>query len=140
MTEALFTSPVKDGKVTGDTALRIRQMLALYEGKEVEISLKEIKKRITISQRGYFYGVVVPYYRLFFYQAGHLYDDKDVVQYLARVVGKLTRIFIGPDGEKYEHTRSIESLEKPEMSAFLEACLQHAAEIGLMIPPSERKS
>lgn len=133
MTEALFTSPVKDGKVTGDTALRIRQMLALYEGKEVEISLKEVKKRVTQSQRGYFHGVIVPQYRLHFHNAGHTYDDSTVRHYLARYVGKLTRTFVGPDDKEYEHVKSVESLTKEEMSDFIEICLQHAAEIGLMI-------
>lgn len=139
MTEALFTSLVKDGKIDGSEALRIRQMLALYEGKEVEISLKEVKKRITISQRGYFHGVIVPAFRLHFHNAGYTYDDADVRQYLARDVAKLTRIFVGPDDKEYEHVKSVESLTKEEMSDFIEVCLQHAAEIGLMIPPSERK-
>lgn len=140
MTEALFTSPVKDGKVTGDIALRIRQMLALYEGKEVEITIRERKKRISQSQRGYFYAAIVPAFRLFYYENGTLYDDPDMKHYLKKEVGKLTRTYLGPDGKQETRVRSLESLSKEEMSVFIEVCLQHAAEIGLMIPPSERKS
>lgn len=133
-----IVSPVTRGSLSDEAHRRIRLALQGMEGKRVQLTLKEIKRRRSNNQNAYYWGVAIPAITAMFREAGNYVDDEEVHEFLKLRVGKLSRVLVMPDGEIIKTLGSTAALTTMEFEAYVERVRAWAAEMGCPIPlPNE---
>ncbi|HZZ77471.1 MAG TPA: hypothetical protein VFE62_03070 [Gemmataceae bacterium] len=130
---------VSGGKLPPPMTAQIVDALSRLEGKVVEITLKERKKRRSNNQNAYMWGVVVKLITDAFRDAGNNVDAEDVFIFLKLNVWKAKQVFVTPDGEVLQGIASSRHWTTQEMELRLEEARAWAAQtLGLEIPlPNE---
>lgn len=128
-----FIGLVKDGKLPDAVRVQIGDAVKQFDGKRVSVVIKEVKRRRSSNQNGYYFGCVIPPIVAMLRAYGNDVDADDVHDYLKQEVGKLNRIVVLPDGEVKKVLGSTRNLTTLEFEAYLEKCRAFAAEHGVEI-------
>jgi hypothetical protein len=118
---------------------RLLDAISLAGDKKLILTLKEHKKKRSLSQNAYYWGVVLPPIVRAFREHGNNVDAEDVHAYLKDHVGKLKQHFITPDGEVLTGPGSTAKLTTMEFEDYLAKVRAWAAEtLGVAVPmPNE---
>lgn len=129
------------GRVPASVWQRLGAAVAGLEDKTLVLSLKEQKRKRSLNQNAYYWGVVVEAVTQMFREHGNYVDAEEVHEFLKLRVGKLSRVIVTPDGEIVKSLGSTAKLSKLEFEAYLERVRAWAAEFGCVIPlPNEQVS
>lgn len=116
---------------------QVAKALQRWEGKRVSLKLSEAKKRRSISQNAYYWGVVVPAVQGLLEQHGNTYEPEEIHEFLKARVGGLRKVVIAPGGPEIV-TQSTARLSTTEFQEYLAKVVAWAAEFDLQIPePNE---
>lgn len=140
MTELLELSFMpQNGKLPATVTHRLVEAVAKAGDKRLVLTLKEQKKRRSLSQNAYLWGVVYPAIVAVFREHGNNVDAEDVHDFLKDRVGKLKQHFVTPAGEVLTGPGSTAKLTTTEFEAYLEKVRAWASEsLGIAIPlPNE---
>lgn len=149
MTQSLeFCGLVTDGKLPAEVSDKIAAVIRRMEGKRVLVTVREQKRRRSLNQNAFYWGVVVEAVTQMFRDAGNYVDPEDVHDFLKLRVGKLAQVFVDPNGEVIKSTGSTTKLSTQEFEVYLDRIRAWAAEFGVVIPlpneelqpPTERTS
>jgi hypothetical protein len=123
--------PCFHGEVRGGTIQLYRrdawlERVKSFEGKRVELVLREFKAKRSDSQNRYLHGVVIP---VFAEHCGYTPDEmKEALKWR----------FLRKDGGPFPTVRGTSELSTKEMADFIDEVCQLAAENGIHIPgPNE---
>lgn len=117
--------------------LRFLAELAHHDGREICITIERPKKKRSLSQNAYYWGVVIPLCRQLLEEYGNDVDEEETHSFLKEHVGKLTSSVIDGKGRK-AITKSSASLSTAEFEQYLLRVTAWAAQEGVMIPsPNE---
>ena len=133
-----FAGPVYDGTLPPAVAKQIAAAIRSLEGKRVVVTIREQKRKRSNNQNSYYFGVVVAAVNQLFREHGNMVDAHDTHEFLKLRVGKLSQIFVTPDGEVIKSLGSTTKLSTMEFEAYLDRIRAWASEFGLIIPlPNE---
>lgn len=127
------------GKPPTAVLRRLLDAIGRAGDKRLVLTLKEQKKRRSLNQNAYLWGVVYPAIVAVFREHGNNVDAEDVHAYLKDRVGKLRQHFVTPDGEVLTGPGSTAKLTTMEFEEYLAKVRAWAAEaLGLAVPlPNE---
>lgn len=129
---------VSAGQLDDVAELRFLAELAYHEGKDVRIRIERKRKRRSLSQNAYYFGVVIPMVRQLLLDYGNEVDDEETHAFLKEHVGKLTTSVVGKSGRRMAITKSSASLTTAEFEEYLLRVRKFAAQEGVQIPePNE---
>lgn len=130
-----------DGRIPASVWERLGETVSRLPGKRFIITLKEQKRKRSVNQNAYYWGVVVAAITQMFRDAGNYVDGEDVHEFLKLRVAKLSRMIVTPDGEVHKSLGSTTKLSTMEFEVYLERVRAWAAEYGCVIPlPNESVS
>ncbi len=134
MQKVEFICPVKAGKIPLNISQSVRDVFGKLEGKTAQITIQERKKRRSLSQNSFYFGVVVPAIQNMFFDAGQSVSTDTVHEYLKKHVGNLVTTLQTPDGAIKPVTRSSTELSTMDWEIFIEQIRAWAAQWGTMVP------
>lgn len=143
MSDALLEIPFKPEHGKPPTAVlhRLLDAVSLAGDKRLVLTLKEQKRRRSLNQNAYYWGVVVHAVTQMFREHGNYVDPEETHEFLKLRVGKLARVIVTPDGEVVKSLGSTAKLSKMEFEVYLEQIRAWAAQWGCIIPlPNEQVS
>jgi len=130
-----FTAKVEGGKLPEGVSWAMEEAIRALDGKKVILTVAEVKKRRSLNQNRYMFGVVVKMITDVFREAGNNVDAEDVFVFLKQNVWKTTQVFVTPDGEVFKGIGSSRNWSTHEMELRLEEARAWAAEtLGISIP------
>lgn len=129
-----FESPVNNGKIEGRIARHLNACIKNMDGKRVRIIIEECKRKRSLNQNAYYFGVVVQLVHGAMIDAGNDIDTEEVHNMLKVDVGRLVKDVVLPDGTKRKVIRSTTELSTVEFEEYLEKCRAWAAQFDLIIP------
>lgn len=133
-----FLSKVENGRISDGCRKIIAQAIKSFNGKFIEIDIKEKKKKRSLSQNAYYWAVVIPAIKVMFDEYGNNVSNEQVHEFLKLEVGKLRDTIILPDGNVRIITGSSAELEPPKFEKYLTEIRAWAAEWDVFIPlPNE---
>src|ERR1700712_598821 len=109
-----------DGRLPPSVWQRLGEAVAQMPGKRFIVTLKEQKRKRSLNQNAYYWGVVIVAITQMFRDAGNYVDGEDVHEFLKLRVGKLAQNIVTPDGEVVKSLGSTAKLSKMEFEAYLE--------------------
>lgn len=129
---------IQNGMLPAAVQQRLAAVLSRMEGKRIILTVREQKRRRSLNQNAYYWGVVVEMVTGMFREAGNNVNPEEVHEFLKLRVGKLSRVMVTPHGEVVKSLASTTSLSTQEFEVYLEKVRAWAAEFGLVIPlPNE---
>jgi hypothetical protein len=128
-----------DGRIPTSVWERLGETVSRLPGKRFIITLKEQKRKRSLNQNAYMWGVVIKHITDAFREAGNNVDSDDVFSFLKAEVWKVTQVFVTSDGEVLRGPGSSRTWTTMEMELRLEQARAWAAEVlGIGIPlPNE---
>lgn len=121
-------------------AQQIGQIISNLRGKNIRVTVEEVRKKRSNKQNAYYWGVVVPAVHGMFLETGNVVDQDEVHEFLKRHVGKLTCKITDPNGHEATVTRSSAKEDTSEFEKYMEAIRSWAAQFDLEIPlPNEEE-
>jgi hypothetical protein len=123
-----------DGRIPESIWKRLGETVSRLPGKRFIITLKEQKRKRSLNQNAYYWGVVIAAITQMFRDAGNYVDGEDVHEFLKLRVCKLSRLIVTPDGEVHKSLGSTTKLSTMEFEVYLERIRAWAAEYGCVIP------
>ena len=142
MSDTLLELPFKpeSGKPATAVLHRLLDAISRAGDKRLVLTLKEQKKRRSLSQNAVYWGVVLPPIVAAFREHGNNVDAEDVHCYLKEHVGKLKQHFITPDGEVLTGPGSTAKLTTMEFEDYLAKVRAWAAETLAVAVPMPNES
>jgi hypothetical protein len=129
----IFTK-VTNGQL-GDTAeLQFLAELAHHEGKDICVTVERKRKKRSLNQNSYYWGIVIPLVRKLLEEYGNEVDDEETHSFLKEHVGKLTASVVGKSGRRVAITKSSASLSTAEFEEYILKITAWAATEGVVIP------
>jgi len=131
-------SPVINGKLTASASAAIRNMLAAYEGKTIRIEIKRNRKKRSLNQNAFYFGVVLPMVCGMWAEYGDNADPEVVHNYLKGEVGGMKEAVTAPDGSIIWHVKSSKDEDTIDWEKWMDEIRAWAAPYGLSVPyPNE---
>jgi hypothetical protein len=124
-----FLSRVVNGRLAASVAKQIAAVLGNAEGKQVLVSIKEVKRTRSGAQNRLLWGYIYPPIVAVFREQGNAVDAEDVHLYCKQHVGKLKQVLVTPDGEVLHTIGSTTRLSTTEFSDYVEAVRAWAVEV-----------
>jgi predicted HD phosphohydrolase len=126
-----------DGQLSDRAAIELAAELATHCDKDICISVQRKRKKRSLSQNAYYFGVVIPMCKKILEEYGNDCDDEEVHSFLKEHVGKLTGSIVDAKGRK-AITKSSATLSTTEFENYLMRITVWAATEGVIIPqPNE---
>lgn len=133
-----FDFKAASGSIPMPVMQQVIRGLRVLDGKNVRITVEEIKRRRSDRQNRYYWGCVIPMVTEMFLDAGNSIDGEQVHEFLKDRVGSLKDLISDPHGVIHSVIRSSKTLTTTEWEEFMERVRAWAAEFGCMIPaPNE---
>lgn len=130
-----FPCRVTGGRIPATVAEQIAALVRNADGKQIVVSVREVKRTRSLSQNNYLWGAVYPPVVARFREHGTMVDSEDVHLFCKQHVGKLRRVLVTPDGEVLHSVGSTRHLTTSEFAEYVESVRQFAAErMGINIP------
>lgn len=130
------------GRVDGGKLIlpghKIRLEAKVFDGKEIELTIRKKRKRRSDPQNRYYFGVVVEMVRIGLKDmTGEIFNSDEAHDFLK--MRFLKRPLADTNGEQIgEKVLSTTKLDTIEFSEYIEQCCAFAAEyLGISIPPPE---
>lgn len=120
-----FVGDVQGGKLESDVRIQIADYLRTFDGRKVEVTVKQFRNTRSWRQNRYYWGVVVA---LIAEHCG--YDPQDMHEALAM---KFLRIEDCPVTGAPRRKRTPKTDTK-EFAEYVDACIRLGAELGVYIP------
>lgn len=124
-----FTCRVANGRIPPKTAEQIAKVVRNADGKQIIITLAEVKRKRSNQQNAYYWGVVVQAVLEVFREAGNMVDADDVHLFLKLHVGKLAQVIVTPGGKVIKSLGSTAKLSTVEFSNYIERIRAWAMEV-----------
>lgn len=137
MTEILLELPFtpQNGKPPTAVLHRLLDAVSATGDKRLVLTLKEQKRRRSLNQNRYMFGVVIKMITQAFRDAGNAVDDEGVFAFMKAEVWKLRQVYVTPEGEVLFGPGSTRLWSPQEMEVRLEQARAWAAEVlGVTIP------
>lgn len=113
-------------------------MLRQFEGQWVSITVRVRRKRRSLKQNRFYFGVILPLAAEFMRDLGNDMDDEEAHNWLKEHVGKLVKNVESPSGVRTRTIRSSRDLTTAEWEDYMQRIRAWAAEFDLMLPlPNE---
>lgn len=128
------------GNVTIDGALKlpgakIRSEVRVFEGKEIELTIRKKRKHRSDPQNRYYWGVVVEMIRAGMKEMGDTVTPNQVHEFLKWRFLRVSKVDETTGEVLYEYVGSTAKLKTVEFWEYIEKCCQFAAEmLGVSIP------
>jgi len=136
MANIQFNGVITDGIFSEQGGLN--QCFHSMEGKKVKVVVGEYKKRRSMAQNSYYWGVVIPRLLGLFNVNGNEMDDEEMHIYVKEHILKLKKKVFSPEGEFQSIPGSTKKLTTDEFEEAMEKIRVWASEHGLIIPlPNE---
>ena len=129
-----FSGVVTGGRLPAKVAEQLATVIRLAEGKRVVVAVREQKRTRSNQQNAYLWGAVYPPIVAMFRDAGNMVDAEDVHLFLKLRVGKLSQVFVTPDGEVIKSLGSTAKLTTTEFMDYVERVREWAAGFDVIIP------
>jgi len=141
MTEKVeLLAKVINGKLATEVIRSLSTAISNLDGEIIKIVIEKAKKKRSVNQNSYYWGVIIQEVLLMFREAGNDVDAEEVHSYLKEHVGKLTKVVVDPEGNKESVLQSTTRLSTKEFEDYLERIRAWAAGFGIVIPlPKEYK-
>lgn len=121
-----FFAQIVNNHLVFDDASSFKNYLQRYNGKEIEVCIKQRQKPKSQNQLGYFFGHII------LQMAEHFgYTDEEMYGILKH---KFLIKFM--DTEK-EYVQSLSELSRKETADFIDHCIRFGLELGVEIYPPE---
>lgn len=134
----IYTATITNGRLPGIIAQQIAHDIGNLDGRKVSITLKEYKRKRSLNQNNYYWGVVVQRVLVMFRENGNIVDAEQVHDFLRAHVARMVTPVVLPDGEVKNVLRSTASLTTAEFEDYMEQIRAWAAQFNMIIPqPNE---
>lgn len=131
-------SEVTNGHIDSSSRQIIANALRMLDGHKVEIVIRERKKRRSLSQNAFYWGVVIPIVTNHLNEYGANIGPEEAHDFLKQEVMKLRSKVALPDGSLAWIIGSSTKLTTSEWEVAIDKIRAWAAEIELIIPfPNE---
>ena len=133
----MFTGTVIDGVLKVSNRKQFDQEVKTLEGMRIEGYVWKAKKRRSLSQNAYYFGVVLPACLRGFKYLGHERLDIETLHayFKARYIDEPEQIASPHSGEVITLTKTTTNLTTTQMNDYIEAIRRFAAEfLGISIP------
>ncbi len=138
MSSLIVQSSVHNGKLEPEARKSIVDALQRVEGKKVRITIVEVKKRRSLSQNAFYWGVVIPQVMTLLESFGNKVNSQEVHDFLKREVAKMEVMIEFPNGLQKIATASSSDLTTGEWEEYLDVIRAWAAQFDCIIPfPNE---
>lgn len=126
-----------DGQLSDRAAIEFAAELATHCDKDICINVERKRKKRSLNQNSYYWGVVIPICRGILVEYGNDVDDEEVHSFLKEHVGKLTGSVVDAKGRR-AITKSSASLSTAEFEQYIMRVTVWAATENVIIPsPNE---
>lgn len=133
---------VENGKFVPNSKEYFKKAFEIYEGKQIELSLKVWHKKRTNPQNSYYWGVVIELIKNFVNDLGNDFDSETIHELLRSLFLKTTKEIVNKDTGEVRLIYFIQSTTKLstiEFENYLELCKIYASEqFNLFIPDADR--
>lgn len=131
-------SRVTNGQLSDEAELAFIAELAHHDGKDICLTVERKRKKRSLNQNAYYFGVVIPLIRKMLEEYGNDVDDEETHSFLKEHVGKLTGSVVDSVGRRVAITKSSATLSTAEFENYLLRVTAWAAQEGVVIPaPNE---
>lgn len=116
------------------------EVAKLFSGREIVVTFQRKKKRRSLNQNAFYWGVVIKMIKEAMNDAGENVTEQEVHEFLKFRFLRVQRT--DPDTAEllYEYAKSTTVLSTVEFCLYLDSCVQFGAEmLGIVIPPPEDK-
>lgn len=129
---------VTKGHLPDSERMRIAGLMSAWEGKRVRVKLSEAKKRRSVSQNAFYWGVVIPTVISMFADAGTDLDADQCHDYLKKHVMGITEVIKDPAGAQHIVAGKSRFKDTKEWEMNMDKIRAWAAQFGVAIPfPNE---
>lgn len=137
--DIVYPGRVKDGILKVVHRDRFDRDIKFFEGKDVVITVSKKKKKRSLNQNNFHWGVIIPILKEAFYEAGSLYTKEQIHDILRDMFLKVDEP-VGKDGLFVTRTKSSTELTTTEwMDWNLQITIWAAEFFGITIPePNEQ--
>lgn len=124
---------INNGHLPDAAELQLIAELAHHDGKDICITVERKRKKRSLSQNAYYWGVVIPICRKILEEYGNEVDDEETHSFLKEHVGKLTGSVVDGKGRR-AITKSSASLSTAEFEQYIMRVTVWAATENVIIP------
>lgn len=129
---------ITNGKMEPEAVQMLVNELARHNSKDIAITIERKRKKRSLNQNAYYFGVVIPAIRQILEEYGNEVDDEETHSFLKEHVGKLTGSVVDSVGRRVAITKSSATLSTAEFENYLLRVVAWAAQEGVIIPaPNE---
>lgn len=129
---------ITNGKMEPEAVQMLVSELARHNSKDIAITIERKRKKRSISQNSYYWGIVIPACKAILEEYGNEVDDEETHSFLKEHVGKLTGSVVDSVGRRVAITKSSAALSTAEFENYLLRVTAWAAQEGVVIPaPNE---
>jgi len=129
---------INNGQLGDAAELQFIAELAHHDGKDICITVERKRKKRSLNQNAYYFGVVIPLIRKLLEEYGNEVDEEETHSFLKEHIGKLTASVVGKSGRRVAITKSSASLSTAEFEEYILKITAWAATEGVVIPqPNE---
>ena len=135
----VYPAKVVDGQIKIVHRKQFDADVKFYEGKEIIITVEKKKKKRSLSQNAFHWGVIIPILKQAFYDVGSIYTGEQIHDMMREMFLKVTDP-VGNDGQFITRTKSSTELSTVEWMDWNREITIWAAEFfGIVIPePNEQ--
>jgi len=128
---------VEAGKINTSVRELIREYIrSVPKDLTLKISLEVLRKKRSLPQNAYYWGVVVPYYKKWFEDTqGTILSAEETHNILKVAVGKMVRVVTLPNGNVYETVDTSTKLNTAQWEVYMSQCRMFASQFCDMIIP-----
>ena len=131
-------SHVNNGELSDYAQLQFLAELSHHDGKDVCITIERKRKKRSLNQNHFYWGVVIPHVRYILESYGNEVDDDETHSFLKQHVGKLRTSVIGGKGNRLDVLKSSAQLTTAEFEEYILKVRAWSATEGVQIPePNE---
>ncbi len=128
---------IKEGQLSDWAATQLAAELSYHDDRDVCITVERKRKKRSLSQNSYYWGVVIPICRRILENYGNEVDDEETHSFLKEHVGNLTSSVVDAKGRR-AITKSSAALTTGEFEEYILRVTVWAATEGVVIPsPNE---
>lgn len=124
---------VKDGHLNDSAELELLATFATHEGKQIGITVERKRKKRSLSQNAYYWGVVIPPIQALLNEYGNDVDEEETHGFLREHIGKLTSSVFDKDGRRMAIVKSSTGLSTAEFEEYMLKVRAWAAGEGVQI-------
>jgi len=132
-------SHIQNGQLSDGAELQFLAELSHHDGKDICVTVERKRKKRSLNQNQYYWGVVIPIIRNVLEEYGNEVDDEETHSFLKDHVGKLTSSVVDSVGRRVAITKSSASLTTGEFENYLLRVTAWAAQEICALRRGQRK-